>query len=280
MEDMMKTFLNNRMIRQLVVLAVLLLMVTWTATVSATTPTTPTIDGTIGADWDANENMGASGPTGSGNPQLWLTWDNNNLYVGIQGDPDTAIQIFFDVAPGGAMLDTNNLYTIATTGGYEYAWRVPHGANHTAASERWFSFSPVPGWGTGVVASTAGIVSGYGSDLELAIPWTALGQTSPPAANTRLGVLVTIGPSLAGGNVTNYWPNVAGNTISPAPFFTQQFIFDNAGASGVVTGSSPTAVSLQSFSANSANHWLAFSGLLILLGGSGLALLRRRQPRA
>lgn len=44
--------------------------------------------------------------------------------------------------------------------------------------------------------------------------------------------------------------------------------------------SNPTAVSLQSFSANSANHWLAFSGLLILLGGSGLALLRRRQPRA
>ena len=269
----MKTFLTTHLVKKLAVLSLLLVMGTWVTIVSATTPTTPTIDGNITTDWDSNENLGPAGPNASG-PNLWVTWDANNLYIGIEADPDLAIQMFFDVEPGGASRDTNDNYNISgNDGGYQYAWRVPQGANHTPPNERWFTYNegdPNAGWGSGLVANTtnigAGYNSAYGDDLEIAIPWTALGFTQPPAADSRLGLLVTIGPNLAGGAVTYYWPDTSGNSNDPVSF-TQQFIFDDAGAAGVVTGNSPTAVSLANIFTSS-SHLTGFgwaAGLLTVL---------------
>lgn len=258
-----------------IVLISFLLIASWTVMVSATTHNTPTIDGIISIatdDWDSDENMGGSG--GTSGRDLYVTWDENNLYVGVTGANDGTVEIFIDYADGGQQGNRpagTNSFPISSSGGYEYAWRIIH----TGDEAVWFD-------GTGT--SWTGPFSQPGeslrnTDLEVRIPFTALiGYT--PGNRISLLVLSAAGVNPANTNYPQYfWPNVSGNQISPTKSFSQGFVFANAGDANISPNAAPTAVTLHSFTANNPANKGIVVGSTILLFGISFYILRRRDTK-
>jgi hypothetical protein len=250
MEDLMK------IIR---FLPALLLMVAWislASSVEATTWNTPTIDGSItinASDWDADENMGDSG--GTSGRDLYVTWDEDNLYVGVTGAGSAAVDIYIDTAIGGQQTGVipGNFQIAGGSGGYEFLWRT-----NAAGTRSWFDGRGV-NW---VGPNSEPGASVRAADLEVSIPFSALIDYTP--GNT-ISLLVLSGANP--GSPAYYWPDESGNTITPGPSFTQAFIYEDAGLDNIVPGNSPTAVSLANISITNSglsSLWLGL-GLLILL---------------
>jgi hypothetical protein len=263
----MNTFFKNHLISKLFVLSMLLVMVFWVSGVSATTPNSPTIDGTIDTttEWAVDELLGTSG--GSVSRNLYLTWDATNLYIGITSLP-THVTIFFDTVTGGQNLGiAPGVFSIAGSGGYDFAWR------RTNTNVAWFTDTGT-GWAAPVPPPGGSQAAGVG-DLEMSIPISGLGITS----GSTVRILVLAGTSHA--SPVSYWPNVSGNQLSPSISFSQAIILNNVGSAGQSPGTSPTAVSLQSFTAdNPANGLIALTGAAALILLTGLIVLRRRPSKA
>ena len=84
--------------------------------VAADTGSAITVDCTVdtSTEWQTDEAMGGG---------LYITWDADNFYVGIDKAPIGNNTIYIDTATGGATAASfGGSFQIAATGGYEYSF--------------------------------------------------------------------------------------------------------------------------------------------------------------
>ncbi len=254
--------------RILAIILLLIMGITVAGQANATTYTSPTVDCSIGPDWDSDENLGY----GTTNNNLWVTWDSGSLYIGIQNwdfSPSDSgdIQIYIDTANGGATTSYNwdGTRTIANSGhGYEYFFGHEGGTNSPV-----FKHYDGSSWTDATFNGSSCIGYTGRTDSEISIPWSNLGS---PSQITLLVYIKNDTDNTAA--ALAYWPNVTGNT---ATSFTKGYRFTNLG-SGVSPNGAPTAVKLSSFSASGVAKgyglWFGIVGVAAVLAAIGL-LLRR-----
>jgi hypothetical protein len=188
--------------------AALLLVLAWVVLISpiqavAAPPTTPIIDGVIhadGTDWDADELVVDDPLTdsawGSGNEldNLYVTWDEDNLYVGVSYTVNTnAMIVYVDLGTSGGETDFNS--GRGWTGAYPRNITVTAETDIDLMLARWDHNAPqaytVVDNASTDISSSANV--SYTTDMvEYAIPWSVVGR---PYSDTIC--LVTI---LAGGD--------------------------------------------------------------------------------
>ena len=234
------------------------------SSVSATAFNTPAVDGAVvldATDWDADELLGASG--GSVSRNLYVTWDNTYLYVGITGASSGSADVYIDTVAGGQQngVFPGDFQIASGSGGYEFLWRI-----NNAGTQSWND-----GRGAGWSSMTPSTTFARSTDLEVQIPWSVLTDYTP---GNRISILVLTGANPSA--PTSFWPNVTGNTITPSPSFVQAFIFSNAGSDGVVPSGGPTAVTLQSIHTTTNTPLLAVVMLVALLLTTAVLVTRRR----
>lgn len=244
------------------VLLVVTVLVFWVPAVRATTPTTPTIDGTIdtSTEWATDELFGASG--GSVSRSMYITWDATNLYIGITNLP-SHVTIYFDTVSGGETSAIGpGTYPIATSpAGYNFAWRL------TNATASWFQAG---GWTSPTTPSPGQL--GRSGDLELSVP---LSQFSISTGDT-IRILAVAGTAHTNAGINSYWPNVSGNQLTPSVSFSQAIVLENVGLDDQSPGNAPTAVSLQTTDIANSTPLALVAALAGLLGVTAVAVTRRR----
>ena len=175
-------------VRVFVILCVVLSIFVFVGAVLAGPPTTPVIDGTIGADWDVDEKV-VDDPTadsawGSNNEldDMWLTYDNSNVYIGVVYTVDNnGMVVYIDTRAAGGETDFNS------GSGYGGAW--PRNFTFAAANDidfmlgRWnhdtaFAYTVVDNASTDVTGSAtiAQTDSGTNTTVEFLIPRTLMGS--------------------------------------------------------------------------------------------------------
>ena len=184
-----------------VLLGVLLLSLLAIMAVVAGPPTTPTIDGYIAADnvdWDVDELIVDDSMTdsawGTGNEldNLYATWDENNLYVGISYTVDNnAMIVYTHTGRGDGETDFNS--------GRGWTGAYPRNITFTVSSDinlmlaRWAHNAPqvytvIDNASTDVTGSTN---AGYTNNMvEIGVPWSVIGR---PYSDTICLVAVLAG---------------------------------------------------------------------------------------
>ncbi|HDR91418.1 MAG TPA: hypothetical protein ENN75_04115, partial [candidate division Zixibacteria bacterium] len=179
---------------------IILVICVFAAVCSAFAPyNSPIIDGVIGSDWQGDENILSDPPDDSpwgGNElrELWLTWDADNLYIGVEFSvAGNGIAIYIDADDGG---------TVSFRGedGWEGAWR------RDVTSDRGIDLF-LGGWdGSALSVYTAGetnstdisgfceTATGAGYEAEAKIPWNQIYPSGMPVgAELAVAVLLVGG---------------------------------------------------------------------------------------
>ncbi|HQU71367.1 MAG TPA: FlgD immunoglobulin-like domain containing protein [Calditrichia bacterium] len=192
--------------------------------VLATTYNTPTIDGVITTDWDADENMG--GAVGQPTWILHVTWDENYIYIGVDGPDWTpsnndAVWMFIDSKAGGTNLSVNG-ETIGVTADYALLFRQNSGASgYYVYDGGW------PGALTNfAVSDWAWTSSGQNERTEVRVSWSTAtnGTSTTPVPFNLVGYV-----QKNNGTYIAAWPSA--NTNFASGQFT--FAFENTGGAGV-----------------------------------------------
>jgi len=213
-----------------------------------TTYTTPQIDGTIGNDWETDEYIETEIMAGEFY-RLWITWDSEYLYVGVDraectpktlflGDAPEDISLFIalDADPGvynsGGKSDPSGIavfYSDYYLPDYIYAFD----GENTYSKYEWLG----EGWSAPVVDSE-GVV--YGScagplDDELSMPWSFFGYPdsfvlfiwiTPDYPDTILGTFPTGNPRHGYGTEFPYFYFYSSRGEGVSPYRSVYFVIN------------------------------------------------------
>ena len=198
----------------------------------------PIIDGVIGTDWDSDENILSDPPDDSpwgGNElrELWLTWDADNLYIGVQFSvAGNGITVYIDADDGGTV-------SFRDEDGWEGAWR------RDVTSDREIDIfmggwdgSPLNVYRAGETNSTdisgfSESATGAGLEAEVRIPWNQIYPTGMPVgAELAVAVLLVGGDDYFAADAMPDQPTV-GDGEGPDNLGNFQIVAVDADSNGV-----------------------------------------------
>ncbi|MDP7312080.1 MAG: glucodextranase DOMON-like domain-containing protein [Candidatus Thalassarchaeaceae archaeon] len=159
------------MMRKALFLCCIFLIQTGFIFVSATTPETITIDGSL-SEWSSESNMA----TDSNNVTLSMTWDTQNLYLAWEGtdwkssSEGADLFVYINTSEGGSVLSKD----------WNFAHTLPFAADHGFVMENdsYFRHIEYDGTAWAEQSTTVEVYAGWENNkvTEISLPWSALGS--------------------------------------------------------------------------------------------------------
>ena len=159
------------MMRKALFLCCIFLIQTGFIFVSATTPETITVDGSL-SEWSSESDMA----TDSNNVTLSMTWDAQNLYLAWEGtdwkssSEGADLFVYINTSEGGSVLSKD----------WNFAHTLPFAADHGFVMENdsYFRHIEYDGSTWAEQSTTVGVYAGWENNkvTEISLPWSALGS--------------------------------------------------------------------------------------------------------